>query len=176
MYGARGYHRYEFEVNGKAVHTGSRYKKGVNAISNMVKFIESVEAQELPRSKNKLFPFGARLTFSIISGGRAINMIPDSCISKLDVRTIPEMKKKDVDEIIIKHITRLKKKNPEFDVNFRYLTGQEAYAISENDNLIKSLDFAVKRSMGSTLKHTASGPAHVGNLLFECGISRNILI
>lgn len=171
MYGARGYHRYEFATNGKAVHTGSRYKKGVNAISKMVKFIQSLESEKLPHSNNKLFPFGTRLTFSTISGGRAVNMVPDSCVSKLDVRTIPELKKKDVDKIIHKHIDRIKQTDREFEINFRYLTGQEAYAISEDEKLIKSLDFAVKQSLGNTLKHTASGPAHVGNLLYDCGVA-----
>lgn len=170
LVGARGYHRYQFETKGQSVHTGSRFKPGINAISKMVDFIKAVEGLKLPGSSNPLFSFGSRLTFSQIEGGRAINMVPDSCVAKLDVRVTPEMKKANLEEKITGIINSLKKKDKDFEISFEYITGQEAYVLERHEKLAESLVSSIRNGLGKDVVLTASGPAHVGNLLNEYGI------
>jgi len=170
LVGARGYHRYLFTTHGKAVHTGSRFKPGVNAISKMTKVVTAIEELKFPKAKNNLFQFGSRLTFATIAGGSAINMVPDECLAKVDIRVTPEIDKIKLDGLISKTISDLKKSDNELEVDCSYILGQEAYLSSEKDLLVESIKKATKEHLGRELALTASGPAHVGNLLAEYGI------
>lgn len=168
--GARGYHRYTFKTSGKAVHTGARYKKGVNAISKMVKFISLLERKKLPKPKGRLFSFGNRLTFSIIEGGRAINILPDECKSRLDVRTTPEVRKAVIDRMLVKIIKEIKTRDKDFDISWKYDVGEEGFLLDRNLKIIKSVRKAIKEELKKDMSLIATGPAHIGNLLYKRNI------
>lgn len=165
--GARGYHRYEFTLRGKAVHTGSRFKRGVNAISKAAKFIREMERCELPKPASGPFSFGSRLTFASIEGGRAINIVPDECRLRLDFRTLPNMHKKRVDGIIDGVIGRVRSADKNFDIDCKYLVGEEGYLLEEDSPIIGHLRSAIKKVAGVNASVVASGPAHVGNFLYS---------
>jgi succinyl-diaminopimelate desuccinylase len=171
LIGARGYHRYTFKANGKAVHTGSRFKKGINAISQIIRLISDAEKIKLPKSKNELFSFGSRLTFSLIEGGRAINMVPDECTARVDVRTVPEVTRADLDKIWKTLIPDLKNKDPEMNIEFFYDVGEEAYLVSRKDKFVENIVASVVKHSKEKPRLTASGPAHIGNLLYDYGVS-----
>ena len=170
LIGARGYHRFRFTTHGKAVHTGSRYKPGINAISKMSKYITEVERMKLPKSRNSLFSFGPRLTFSAIEGGRAINMVPDSCQAKIDIRTIPEINKKMLDLKLKRIAKSLKTEDMDFDIDVDYLVGHEAYIVSPKEKIVSDLKDVSEEFLGKSMELVASGPAHIGNLLSEFDI------
>ncbi len=170
LVGARGYHRYEFTAHGKAVHTGSRYKVGVNAIVKMLAFISDCLKWQLPVSRTPLFAFGSRFTFSQIQGGSAVNMVPDSCKVKLDVRTVPELKKHMLDQLLNKTLAKLKSQDKEFKIDYVYLCGQEAFILPPGSKIIEVLKESIKESTKISVGLTASGPAHIGNLLAEYSI------
>ncbi len=168
--GARGYHRYTFICHGQAAHTGSSSKKGISAISKMAIFINEMEQVELPKSKNKYFPFGSRLVFSLIEGGRAINIVPDECKARLDVRTTPELKKNSVDAIIQKLVNKIKRNDQDFEIDYIYDVGQEGYVLDDRERIVTSLQTALKEITGTKPTIVANGPAHIGNLLYGHGI------
>jgi excisionase family DNA binding protein len=168
--GARGYHRYTFTSHGQSVHTGSKSKSGVNAISNMAKFIVEMEKQIFPTAKDRFFSFGSRMTFAQIEGGRAINIVPDLCISRLDVRTTKDLKKKQVDKRIEGVLSKLHSENPGLDIDYRYELGQEAYLLGKEEKIQTVLLDSIKESTKVTPAISVSGPAHIGNLLAEHGI------
>ena len=170
LVGARGYHRYTFVTKGKSAHTGSRFRKGVNAISKMVNFMSEVESLKLPGSKNPLFNFGNKLTFSVIQGGKVINMVPDECLSRVDVRTIPEVAKKDLDLKFGAIIAKLKKSDEDFSVKAQYDIGEEAYILDAGDPFVNRLHGLIEKYTKKKAGLTASGPAHVGNLLERHGV------
>jgi excisionase family DNA binding protein len=165
--GGRGYHRYTFTFHGKSVHTGSRYKPGVNAISKAAKFITAVEKEKLPLSKDHYFSFGPRLSFSLINGGKAINIVPDECTLGLDIRTITSMDKLWVDTFIEGKLQQLRTEDTDFNVNLTYECGEEAYLVKEDEPIILSMASAIKSLTTKTLPLTASGPANIGNLFSE---------
>jgi succinyl-diaminopimelate desuccinylase len=168
--GCRGFHRYTFNTIGKSAHTGGSYRKGVNAISKMVEFISEMEEQNLAISKSKYFKFGQRLTFSMIEGGRAINITPDECTAHLDFRTTPDFDRKYVDTVIEKVVTKIKRSDDEFTINYNYDVGQEGYLTDESNSLIKSTKLAINKVFGKEVKLIASGPSHVGTLVAGSGI------
>lgn len=165
--GARGYHRYTFTSHGESAHTGSRSKIGVNAISNMCKFITRLEKEKFPKSKNKYFPFGSRLTFAQIEGGRAINIVPDICTARLDVRITPDLDKSFVDKKIARVLKELKAKDDTINIEYKYDLGQEGYILKENEKVQRDLLDAITDVAGIVPEISATGPAHIGNLLAE---------
>lgn len=165
--GARGFHRYTFTTHGESVHTGSRYKSGVNAISKMVKFITEVENSRLPGKGNKFFPFGQRLTFSTIEGGRVINVVPDECSSRIDIRTTPDVVKSKIDKFLKEIITKLQKKDKDFKIDWKYDVGQEGFLVNPKSKIISSLSTSITKVLKRRIPLTASGPANIGKLLFN---------
>src|SRR4030042_3777601 len=165
--GCRGYHRYSFKTLGKSAHTGARFNFGINAVNLMIDFIKEMNLQRLPKSKNKYFPFGQKVTFSIIEGGIAINVVPDECISKLDFRITPDFSKVFVDEMIGRVIRNLREKDGNFSIVWNYDVGNEGYVISEKEDVVVSTNKAISQVYMRRARLVASGPSHVGSILYS---------
>lgn len=168
--GARGYHRYTFSVKGKAAHTGARHNMGINAISKMAKFILELEKVDIGKSKHELFWFGSRLTPSIISGGRAINVVPDECILQVDTRIPPDFSKKQIDLKISEIVRKIKKTDPDFFLTFTYDVGNEGYMVKKGEKIITNVLKAIQTTINEKPELIANGQAHVGNLLHKYNI------
>lgn len=102
--GARGWLRLKLLTFGKSAHTGSRSKKGINAIHVMGKAIVAISSLDLGNKTEPFFEFDSSLNISQIEGGVAINIVPDKCEAKIDIRLLPSQSK---DEILGKIKTEL---------------------------------------------------------------------
>lgn len=169
--GCRGYHRYTFKTLGKSAHTGARYNHGINAIRSMVDFIGEMYRLNLPESKNQYFPFGQKVTFSVIEGGSVINVVPDECTAKLDVRITPDFSRSYVDKKIAGVIKKLNKRDKRFLIDWNYDVGNEGYNISDKEKIVVSTSEAVSRVYSRKARLVASGPSHIGTLLNGKGIA-----
>jgi succinyl-diaminopimelate desuccinylase len=165
--GCRGYHRFKLKSLGHSVHTGARYKAGVNAIVNMAALVTDLEHVKFPKPKNKYFKFGSKLTFSKISGGRAINIVPDECEALLDVRTVPSLKRNGVEKILKRVVKSAQLRYKGFDVKYEYLLGQEGYVLDESEAIITSLKDVVREVTNKNVGLIVHGPAHIGTLLYK---------
>lgn len=94
--GSRGFLRLKITTYGKSAHSGSRGKKGINAILKMNKIITTVSKLKLTYKKDPLFWFGPKITISQIFGGRAINIVPDECSINVEIRLVPGQTKQQV--------------------------------------------------------------------------------
>lgn len=168
--GARGYHRYTLTSHGKTSHTGSRSHYGVNAVEKLCDVVSEMHKQKLPSSKLPLFQFGSRMTFSMIKGGYAINIVPDTATARVDVRVTPDIKREWVTNFFKNHLYRMKKDDIELSIDIQYDLGREGYVLNENEKLITLLQSVVKNHLHKEPKLVAAGPAHIGNLLYEHGI------
>lgn len=93
--GHRGGYRFKITTIGEAVHTGmsawERKEKGRNAILDMARVAVALQEMELPYKPARAFP-GRIPVFTFptkISGGKAINTVPDRCVAEGDVRLMP---------------------------------------------------------------------------------------
>lgn len=163
--GCRGYHRFTIKTKGESSHTGSRSRYGLNAINLMAKLIRESEKHPFPSPKNKLFYFGSRLTFSLIAGGQAINIVPDECTARVDVRTLPEQHKAEVESYLSGLIRNLKEADPSFRASIRYDLGEEGYVLEGDNKLLSVLQSTIEKIYKRQLPVAVSGPGHIGALL-----------
>lgn len=166
--GARGYHRYQINTHGRPAHTGSRFDMGVNAISKMVRVVDGInKIQLLDKKSDDRFFFGPRLTISAISGGEAINIVPDECSILLDVRLVPGQDKETIDDALQGLFQKLRNQDPELDLTVEYIVGEDAYALPEDYPFTKVLLETVRKHFLVPYDTIANGPSHVGNLLYQ---------
>jgi len=91
MFAAKGYVELKLDIRGAAAH-GSEPENGDNAIIKACEFISKFKEffdDKIRPETNDAFP-GARATYNIakISGGDAINKVPDRCVLEMECRTI----------------------------------------------------------------------------------------
>lgn len=85
----KGSGRYQIKVKGKEAHSGVEPEKGASAIVEMAHIIQKVD--ELNDYEN-----GISLNVGLISGGKAVNIVPGECSIEVDLRYL---KKSDGEEI-----------------------------------------------------------------------------
>lgn len=93
--GHRGGYRFRITTRGASVYTGSlaweRKERGRNAVVDMARIICALQHIELPYKPARAFP-GRIPVFTFptqITGGVAMNTVPDLCVAEGDVRLMP---------------------------------------------------------------------------------------
>lgn len=71
------------ETFGRAAHAGNNPEAGINAIDEMARQIPAIHALASP-------PDGTTVSVGVIQGGTRTNVIPASCVAKIDVRVTEE--------------------------------------------------------------------------------------
>lgn len=161
--GARGFLRLNITTFGKTAHTGSREHKGLNAINKMIKVIQGLEGLKMKYKKSNLFKFGPNLTVSQIEGGRAINIVPDECNIKVDIRLVPSQTKEAVIKEIDALLNKLKKNDPELVVKIDPFLYESPFQTSPNNRIIKILKKNAEKILDRKIKISAAGSSGVGN-------------
>ncbi|MFB3903244.1 MAG: M20 family metallopeptidase [Acidobacteriota bacterium] len=87
----KGSGMYRVDVTGRASHAGLEPEKGINAIEELALQIAEIKGLE-DRAK------GTTLTFTLIEGGTACNVVPDHASASIDVRFREETEGKRVDQ------------------------------------------------------------------------------
>ncbi len=89
----KGSGMYRLEVRGRAAHAGLEPEKGINAIEEIARQITEIKRLE-DRAK------GTTVTFTLIEGGTACNVVPDHASASIDVRFRDEGDGKRVDSAL----------------------------------------------------------------------------
>ncbi len=100
-------------TKGKAAH-GSTPQLGVNAIASMKALLGELENYEIPFEPHELLG-GCSMSVNTITGGKAINVVPDKCDIGIDIRTLPAQNRQAIIADFEKMFAKLKRKNPQFD-------------------------------------------------------------
>lgn len=138
VYGLKGVARWEIEVKGKSCHS-SEPQNGINAIYRMAKIVNCLERyhnEELAKVIDK--DLGrATLSVGTITGGRAVNIVPESCKIQVDRRLLTGENPDEERE----KVTAYLKEQPEIDFEFishPLFTNDPAEKI-ERDSLIVNI-------------------------------------
>jgi len=84
----KGALRLEVVVHGRAAH-GAQPELGANAVTAMAGVVAACAALELPALAPHPLLGPATVSVNQISGGTAVNVVPDRCRATLDIRTLP---------------------------------------------------------------------------------------
>jgi succinyl-diaminopimelate desuccinylase len=103
----------EITTKGKAAH-GSTPQLGVNAINSMRLILNELENYEIPAAPHPLLG-KCSMSVNTITGGKELNVVPDKCKIKVDIRTLPEQNHQDIISDLKKIFAQIKTGNPQFD-------------------------------------------------------------
>ena len=168
--GARGWLRLKIITRGKSAHTGSRSKEGNNAIHQMGDIIGELKKLNLGYKKEPFFNYGSGLNVSLIEGGVAINIVPDKCEAKIDIRFLPSQSKKEILDQINKALKRLKQKNPELSYKISVLQYQNAFLTNPKNEFVRLLQKTAQKKLKKKIPLVSSGAGSVGNVISGLGV------
>lgn len=163
--GARGWLRLRLTIHGRAAHTGSRSKKGENAIHVMAEVIDRMKSSDLGGATEPFFEFGSSFNTSLIRGGEAINIVPDRCEADMDIRLLPSQTKDDVLERIR---TIIDQSDCRYDLDV--LQYERAFRTDPDDAFVGILRKHASEALGGDISLVASGQGSVGNVVSQKGI------
>jgi len=158
--GARGWLRLKIITKGKSAHTGSRSRKGNNAIHQMADVIAILKKLDLGNKKEPFFDYGSNFNISIIKGGIAINIVPDECEAKIDIRLLPSQNKKE----ILEKINRMLKKS-KLSCKIEVLQYENAFLTNSKNKFVRLLQKNVQRKLKKKIPLLSSGAGSIGNVV-----------
>jgi len=168
--GARGWLRLKITTKGKSAHTGSRSKRGNNAIHQMIEIITSLRKLNLGDKKESFFEYGSNFNVSLIKGGISINIIPDKCEIKIDIRFLPSQTKQEILEKISKALKELKKKNSNIHYKTEFLRYEPPFLTNPKDKFVKLLQKTTQDKLKTKIPLTTSGAGSVGSVIAKFNI------
>ncbi|MHC4482174.1 MAG: M20 family metallopeptidase [Planctomycetota bacterium] len=146
----------EVTTKGKAAH-GSAPQLGVNAIASMKAVLD-----ELENYKTQCKPHGllgeCSMSINTISGGEAINVVPDKCSVEIDIRTLPGQNHQDIVDDLQDVLAKLKQENPQFDAEVSMIREVGALETDCDSNFVKNFCSVVGISETKAVGFTTDGP------------------
>jgi acetylornithine deacetylase len=134
--------RLEVETYGKAAH-GSVPEMGVDAISEMAKFVLRLEAlkKEYASRPHKLVGI-PKIHTSRIEGGSEWNIVPDFCLLKVERRTIPGETSSTVMNECEQILKELQREDPFFKAGIKIVMDKQSMEIDAREGIVRSLQRA----------------------------------
>ena len=170
--GHRGLYRFRIQTRGEAVHTGMKAweqaTKGHNAILDMAQIISVLATCRLPEVHSAAFPNRKSiLTFpTLIQGGSAINIVPDSCKAYGDVRLLPGISVDEVRKILETQLAQYTSVPYQLD----NVVAVPAVETDPGSEIVQSLAEAAEEVTGTRPPPGGSGPACDGWMFITRGI------
>lgn len=163
--GARGWLRLKITTKGSSAHTGSRSGKGSNAIHQMADIIFILKKLNLGSKKEPFFNYGSSFNVSLIKGGVAINIVPDECEVKVDIRFLPSQNKK----MILDKINKALKKS-KLSYRIEVLQCENAFLTNPKNKFVRLLQEHAQKELNKKIPLVSSGAGSVGNIISKLGI------
>jgi len=134
------------QVHGKAAHS-SRPEMGVNAILKSISLLEeAINLQEELNKTRHLLLGPTTIKPTLINGGLKGTIIPDSCITYLNARLIPEhWGSEHIQKWVEDLVDKCKEKDPEFEATILSARGGKALDIPEDHEVVQ----VMKKILGS---------------------------
>jgi len=170
--GSRGFLRARLSVAGMAAHSGSKRRKGVNAVSRAARLVLALEAIRLPPEPDPAFSFGPSLTVTALHGGHGFSVVPDSCELNLDIRLTPNSDAGATRQLVQQTVADFDRECPgPRPTRIEWEDSWPAFRVPDSSPVIFSLRSAAEEVFGRTVPTTVSGPSNIGNYLASLGIA-----
>ncbi len=146
----------EITTKGKAAH-GSTPHLGINAIALMKSVLNELERYKIPFEPHELLG-GCSMSINTITGGQAINIVPDQCRIGVDIRTVPTQKHRDIVADFEGLLAKLKQANSQFVTDVSVLRDVQALETDSSCDFVKDFCTAVGCSDTKAVGFTTDGP------------------
>lgn len=169
--GMRGWLRLKIRTKGESAHTGSKSKRGNNAIHQMADVITVLRKLNLEDKKEPFFEYGSNFNVSLIKGGVSINIVPDECEISIDIRFLPSQNKEGILEKIDETLQRLKSEKPNINYELEFLRCEPPFLTNPEDRFVKILQKIAQDKLKTKIPLVTSGAGSVGSVITELGIT-----
>jgi succinyl-diaminopimelate desuccinylase len=137
----------ELSTHGKTAH-GSMPEQGRNAVMMMVRLVEELEGLTIPYRQHPLLG-GFTRSVNTIAGGVKTNVVPDSCVVTIDMRTVPGQDHQTIVKQVEALISDLRRRVPGFDASLRVTNDNYPVETSPEEPVVRSFASAVKDVTGA---------------------------
>lgn len=168
--GIRGCLKLKIITKGESAHTGSRKKRGNNAIHQMAEIIAALRRLNFRSRKEPYFEYGSNFNVSFIKGGITISIVPDECEIEIDMRFLPSQTKQEILDKISKTLKGLKKKNPNINYEMVFLRYNPPFLTNPKDKFVKLLQKNAHKELKKEIPLTTSGAGSVGSVISKLNI------
>jgi len=146
----------EVTTKGKAAHSSTPHL-GVNAIASMKSVLDELENFKISAESHKLLG-ECSMSINTIAGGKAINVVPDKCSIRIDIRTLPEQNHQNIITDLQKIFARLKSENSRFDADVSVLRQVQPLETDCRCDFVKDFCTAVGMIETRAVGFTTDGP------------------
>jgi succinyl-diaminopimelate desuccinylase len=146
----------ELTTYGKTAH-GSMPEQGRNAVMMMVKLVEELEKLTISYRQHPLLG-GFTRSVNTIAGGVKTNVVPDSCMVTIDMRTVPGQDHQTIVKQVEALISDLCRRVPEFNASVRVTNDNSPVETSPEEPMVRSFASVVTDVTGA--KPTPKGVAY----------------
>ncbi|MEK5185530.1 M20 family metallopeptidase [Solibacillus sp. FSL W7-1324] len=172
----RGAIRLRVDIYGRMAH-GAISWSGINPNWRMARFItemEKLEKEEQERLGEDPFLKWPSITPTILQapviGDAQINVIPDQCMTTLDIRTVPAQNHDELLAKIEAIITRMKESDPDFKVELTVLDNRPATYTERTNPIVEAVHHAVEHVLEKEPIYNGVPGATDGTFLHVHGI------
>jgi succinyl-diaminopimelate desuccinylase len=147
----------EISTAGKTAH-GSQAHLGVNAIQSMAQVLNHLDTVfDFAAVRHPYLGTGS-LSVNTISGGKALNVVPDHCSLGVDIRTLPGQDHLALLAQVQSLLDSLAKKDPEFSADVTLSRSMEALETDPQCGFVKAVCNAVDIQELKAVGFTTDGP------------------
>ncbi|MBN1795703.1 MAG: M20 family metallopeptidase [Sedimentisphaerales bacterium] len=169
----RGIFWLEVITKGRTAH-GSRPDTGINAINSMRQFLDEAQKYDFGRIEH---PKLGKCSMSInaVNAGEAINVVPDRCSAKIDIRTVPGIENRQILDKFEEIFAVLKAKNKDFDAEVSVVRNVPALETDNECDFVKQICSAIGAIETTAVGYGTDGPffAELGYPIVICGVCDN---
>ncbi|MEE9323923.1 MAG: ArgE/DapE family deacylase [Candidatus Aenigmarchaeota archaeon] len=131
---------------GKQAH-GSRPEQGVNAIWNMIEFLNIFRKYRMKFRKHWLLSDPTN-NLGVIKGGSVVNIVPGECEVLLDFRYVPSQKAKNIMKDIKNMFKQVRKKNKKARFKLEITDSQKPVEVEKDNILVRTIRKHAKKVIG----------------------------
>lgn len=152
----RGIFWIEIATKGKAAH-GSTPHLGINAISSMNALLDELKSYKTNVETHDLLG-DCSMSINTITGGEALNVVPDKCTIGIDFRTLPGQDCDDILRDLREIFAKLKSADPNFDADISIVRRVEPLETDCSSTFVRDFCSTVGIAETKAVGFTTDGP------------------
>jgi len=143
-------------TKGKAAHS-SAPELGVNAISSMRAFLDELKNYKIDVQPHPLLG-SCSMSVNTISGGKAMNVVPDQCTIGIDIRTLPGQNHEEIVNDFKRIFANLKQQFPTFNAEVSIDRAVEAIETDSECTFVREFCAAIGANETKAVGFTTDAP------------------